>query len=48
MNSVFEREPWSGRRREPVPVAGMVRARLPGKPMNSVFEREPCAGKRGK
>ena len=35
-------------KREIEPGAGMVRARLPAKPMNSVYEREPYAEKRGK
>ena len=41
MNSVFEREPWTGKSGKRGPGAGAVRARLPAKPMNSVFEREP-------
>ena len=41
MNSVFEREPWTGKSGKRGPGAGAVRAHLPAKPMNSVFEREP-------
>ena len=48
MNSVFEREPWTGKSGKRGPGAGAVRARLPAKPMNSVFEREPWTGKSGK
>ena len=48
MNSVFEREPWTGKSGKRGPGAGSVRARLPAKPMNSVFEREPWTGKSGK
>ena len=44
MNSVFEREPRAGRKKECGPGAGQVRARLLAKPMNSVSEREPRAG----
>ena len=40
-NSVFEREPWTGKSERRCPGAGAVRARLPAKSMNSVFEREP-------
>ena len=48
MNSVFEREPWTGKSGKRGPGAGAVRARIPAKPMNSVFEREPWTGKSGK
>ena len=48
INSVFEREPWNGRRRKSSPDSGSVRARRPAKPMNSVSEREPWNGKRRK
>ena len=48
MNSVYEREPWNGKRRKSSPRSGLVRARLPAKPMNSVYEREPWNGKRRK
>ena len=41
MNSVFEREPWTGKSGKRGPGAGAVRARITAKPMNSVFEREP-------
>ena len=43
MNSVYEREPWNGKRRKSSPRSGSVRARQPAKPMNSVYEREPPA-----
>ena len=48
MNSVFEREPWTGKSGKRGPGAGAVRARITAKPMNSVFEREPWTGKSGK
>ena len=48
MNSVFEREPWTGKSEKRNPGAGAVRARIPAKSMNSVFEREPWTGKSGK
>ena len=48
MNSVYEREPWNGKRRKSSPRSGLVRARQPAKPMNSVYEREPWNGKRRK
>ena len=48
MNSVYEREPWNGKRRKSSPRSGSVRARQPAKPMNSVYEREPWNGKRRK
>ena len=48
MNSVYEREPWNGKRRKSSPRSGLVRAHLPAKPMNSVYEREPWNGKRRK
>ena len=48
MNSVFEREPWTGKSGKRGPGAVPVRARLPAKLMNSVFEREPWTGKSGK
>ena len=48
INSVFEREPWNGKRRKSSPDSGSVRARRPAKPMNSVFERELWNGKRRK
>ena len=41
MNSVFEREPWTGKSEKRNPGAGPVRAHLPAKSMNSVFDREP-------
>ena len=45
MNSVFEREPWTGKSGKRDLGAGPVRARLPAKSMNSVFGREPWTGK---
>ena len=48
MNSVYEREPWNGKRRKSSSRSGLVRARLPAKSMNSVYEREPWNGKRRK
>ena len=48
MNSVYEREPWNGKRRKSSPRSDSVRARLSAKPMNSVYEREPWNGKRRK
>jgi len=48
INSVFEREPWNGKRRKSSPDSGSVRACQPAKPMNSVPEREPWNGRKRK
>ena len=48
INSVFEREPWNGRKRKSSPDSGSVRACQPAKPMNSVPEREPWNGRKRK
>ena len=37
MNSVYEREPWNGKRRKSSPRSGSVRARLPAKPIKFGF-----------
>ena len=48
MNSVFGRELRAGNIGKGGPAAGMVRARVPAKPMKSVVVRELRAGKLGK